>query len=130
LRERGDDIVLVAKALLHNYGVEHAKPSLTFTPDALRALGVHRWPGNVRELQTRVQRASSWWMASASPARDLELTEMGVWLTQVGTVGSRSWGGRPRLRGGPCLRFRQRDEASRAVQGDRPTRPLSEPLPE
>ena len=38
LREQEDDIVLVAKALLHNYGVEHAKPSLTFTPDALRAL--------------------------------------------------------------------------------------------
>jgi two-component system NtrC family response regulator len=38
LRERGDDIVLVAKTFLHNYGVEHARPSLTFAPDALRAL--------------------------------------------------------------------------------------------
>jgi hypothetical protein len=33
LRERGDDIVLVAKAFLHNYGVEHAKPGLIFAPD-------------------------------------------------------------------------------------------------
>ena len=41
-RERGDDIVLVAKAFLHNYAVEHAKPGLTFAPDALRALGVRR----------------------------------------------------------------------------------------
>src|SRR5215469_7796302 len=38
LRERGDDTLVVAKAFLHNYGVEHAKPSLTFTPEALRVL--------------------------------------------------------------------------------------------
>jgi two-component system NtrC family response regulator len=50
------DIVLVAKAFLH-------KPGLTFAPDALRALSLHRWPGNVRELQNRVQRA----VANASP---------------------------------------------------------------
>ena len=38
LRERGNDIVLVAKAFLQNYGVEHAKPGLTFAPDGLRAI--------------------------------------------------------------------------------------------
>ena len=53
LRERVDDIILVAKAFPHNYAVEHAKPSLTFAPDALRALGLHRWPGNVRGCRTR-----------------------------------------------------------------------------
>src|SRR5260370_40113756 len=57
LREREDDIVLVAKAFLRNYSVEHAKPGLTFAPDALRALSLHHWPGNVRELQNRVRRA-------------------------------------------------------------------------
>ena len=34
---------------------------------------------------------------------------LGMCLTQVGAVGSAWWGGRPRPRGGPCLRFRQRD---------------------
>ena len=34
-----------------------ANPSVTFAPDALRALTLHSWPGNVRELQNRVQRA-------------------------------------------------------------------------
>jgi two-component system NtrC family response regulator len=75
LRERGDDIVLVAKAFLHNYAVEHAKPGLTFTPDALRALSLHRWPGNVRELQNRVQRAVIMADGKRVTARDLELTD-------------------------------------------------------
>ena len=35
LRERGEDIILVAKDFLDKYGVEHAKPGLTFAPDAL-----------------------------------------------------------------------------------------------
>jgi two-component system NtrC family response regulator len=74
-RERGDDIVLVAKAFLHNYAVEHAKPGLTFAPDALRALGVHLWPGNVRELQNRVQRAVIMADGKRVTARDLELND-------------------------------------------------------
>ena len=74
LRERGDDIGLVAMALLHTFGVEHAKPSLTFAPDALRALSLHSWPGNVRELQNRVQRAVIMADGKRVTARDLELT--------------------------------------------------------
>ena len=67
--------VTVVKAFLHSYGVEHAKPSLTFAPDALRALSLHRWPGNVRELQNRVQRAVIMADGKRVTARDLELTD-------------------------------------------------------
>jgi two-component system NtrC family response regulator len=75
LRERGDDIIMVAKAFLHTYGVEHAKPGLTFAPDALRALSLHRWPGNVRELQNRVRRAVIMADGKRVTANDLELTD-------------------------------------------------------
>ncbi len=75
LRERGDDILLAAKAFLHSYGVEHAKPGLTFAPDALRALSVYRWPGNVRELQNRVRRAVIMADGKRVTARDLQLTD-------------------------------------------------------
>ena len=75
LRERGDDIVMIAKAFLLSYGIEHAKPGLTFAPDALRALSLHRWPGNVRELQNRVQRAVIMADGKRVAARDLELTD-------------------------------------------------------
>ncbi len=75
LRERGDDIVMMAKAFLNNYGIEHAKPGLTFAPNALRALSLHRWPGNVRELQNRLQRAVILADGKRVTARDLELTD-------------------------------------------------------
>jgi two-component system NtrC family response regulator len=65
----------LAKAFLHNHCVEHAKPGLTFAPDALRALSIHRWPGNVRELQNRVQRAVIMADGKRVSALDLELTD-------------------------------------------------------
>jgi two-component system NtrC family response regulator len=75
LRERGADIVLMAKTFLHGYSVEHAKPGLTFAPDALRALTLYRWPGNIRELQNRVRRAVIMADGKRVTARDLELTD-------------------------------------------------------
>jgi two-component system NtrC family response regulator len=75
LRERGDDIILVAKAFLRDFGIEHAKTSMTFAPDALRALSLHRWPGNVRELQNRVRRAVIMAEGKRVTAKDLELTD-------------------------------------------------------
>ncbi len=75
LRERGDDVKLAAKAFLRSCGAEYAKPSLTFTPDALRALSLYHWPGNVRELQNRVRRAVIMVDGKRVTARDLELTD-------------------------------------------------------
>ena len=75
LRERGDEIILMSKAFLRDYGIEHAKTGLTFAPDALRALSLHSWPGNVRELQNRVQRAVIMADGKRVTAMDLELTD-------------------------------------------------------
>ena len=75
LRERGDDINLIAREFLNRYGAEHAKRSLAFAPDALRALSLHIWSGNVRELQNRVQRAVIMAEGKRVTAADLELTE-------------------------------------------------------
>jgi two-component system, NtrC family, response regulator len=57
LRERADDIVLLAREFLHRYAAQNGKANLTFTPEGLRAINCHSWPGNVRELQNRVKRA-------------------------------------------------------------------------
>jgi len=75
LRERGDDIALVAKEFLHRYAVQHGKPRLTFAPDALRALTLHRWPGNIREVQNRVRRAVIMAEGKRVTAGDLELAD-------------------------------------------------------
>jgi two-component system NtrC family response regulator len=75
LRERGDDLELMAREFLRRSGVQHGKPGLAFAPDALRAVSLHRWPGNVRELQNRVQRAVIMADGKRVTASDLELTD-------------------------------------------------------
>lgn len=75
LRERAEDIFMLAKEFLHRYGVEHGKSRMTFAPDALRALRAHDWTGNVRELQNRVQRAVIMADGKRVTAGDLELNE-------------------------------------------------------
>ncbi len=75
LRERGDDIALVANEFLHRYVMQHGKAKLAFSPDAMRALALHDWPGNVRELQNRVQRAVIMADGRRITAADLELTD-------------------------------------------------------
>lgn len=57
LRERGDDILLIANHFLDRYSQEFGRSKGCFTQDALMALRSYKWPGNVRELQNEVQRA-------------------------------------------------------------------------
>ena len=75
LRERGEDVGLLAKEFLRRYGVQHLRAGLTFARDAVLALHQHSWPGNVRELQNRVQRAVIMAEGTRVTARDLELDE-------------------------------------------------------
>ncbi len=58
LRERGDDVLLLAAHMLERFRTELRKPALKLAPDALRALRAHSWPGNVRELQNTLERAA------------------------------------------------------------------------
>jgi two-component system NtrC family response regulator len=57
LRERGDDVALIAREFLQRYAVQNGRTSLSFAPDTVQAINRYPWPGNVRELQNRVQRA-------------------------------------------------------------------------
>jgi two-component system NtrC family response regulator len=57
LRERGEDVQLLANALLQRYVAQHAKKIRGFSRQAAMALAAHAWPGNVRELQNRINRA-------------------------------------------------------------------------
>jgi DNA-binding NtrC family response regulator len=51
LRERDDDVLLIARHFLHQYAKEDGKKFTAFAPDVGAALAAHSWPGNVRELQ-------------------------------------------------------------------------------
>ncbi|HKB91758.1 MAG TPA: PEP-CTERM-box response regulator transcription factor [Opitutaceae bacterium] len=78
LRDRGDDILLLARTFLQRFSKEHGKEGQIFSPDALRALRQHPWPGNVRELQNRVRRGVIMSGGKRITADDLELTQSGT----------------------------------------------------
>ncbi len=58
LRERGNDIALLANSFLEHYANEEGKIFSTMEPKLLQALQRHDWPGNVRELQNLMRRAA------------------------------------------------------------------------
>lgn len=58
LRERGEDIVMLAERLLTFFARQNHRMLLGFTKEALEALRRHSWPGNIRELRNVVERAA------------------------------------------------------------------------
>ena len=57
LRERGDDILMLANSFLH-YSLEDGSRNITgFSRQALGALRKYGWPGNIRELENKIRRA-------------------------------------------------------------------------
>lgn len=57
LRQRQNDVLLLADYFLKKYAMEFARDSIGFTSGARQKLLVYDWPGNVRELQNIVERA-------------------------------------------------------------------------
>jgi len=57
LRERGNDVVILARHFLENFCKQNRIPTKNITKEALEAMMAHTWPGNVRELKALVERA-------------------------------------------------------------------------
>jgi len=57
LRERKEDIPLLAEHFLHRFSLETNKPVKTITREAIDDMMLYEWPGNVRELENAVERA-------------------------------------------------------------------------
>jgi len=60
LRDRGEDIALLAKHFLAKRVEEEKRPRIEFSKDALETLARYPWPGNVRELENIVEQAFIW----------------------------------------------------------------------
>jgi DNA-binding NtrC family response regulator len=58
LRERGQDVVLLARLLLERIAAELGRGRVSLAPGAERALVGYSWPGNVRELRNVLERAT------------------------------------------------------------------------
>lgn len=73
LRERGDDVELLARHFAAQYGREMRKREAVLTDDALAAIRSYSWPGNVRELENAIERACILADSVRLEARDLGL---------------------------------------------------------
>src|SRR5205085_11376399 len=71
VRERGDDLRLIAQALLTRLAREHDLTAPALTAGLLARLRAHPWPGNVRELKNALERA-----LLLSPAGELSADEL------------------------------------------------------
>ncbi|WP_447986190.1 PEP-CTERM-box response regulator transcription factor [Nitrospira sp. Nam74] len=78
LRDRGEDIVLLANSILRQYGNELKKKIAGFTPQAIKAIEGHDWPGNVRELENRIKRAVVMTEGNRITPEDLEISSVGT----------------------------------------------------
>lgn len=94
LRERREDIPLLADHFLHKFNQEMGKAVAKISEQALHLLVRHAWPGNVRELENAIERAVA-----------LETTEavLPERLPEGIRGGLRSEGGGPELRSGFSL---------------------------
>ena len=71
LRERREDIALLATHFLEKHAQVLGRSLTAFDPDALRALTGYPWPGNVRELENAIERAVAVGQGQAIQLRDL-----------------------------------------------------------
>jgi Response regulator containing CheY-like receiver, AAA-type ATPase, and DNA-binding domains len=73
LRERGEDIELLATFFLKRFEKKYRKAQLRMSSDAIKKLSKYHWPGNVRELQHAVEKAVILSESSVIQAEDFTL---------------------------------------------------------
>ncbi|MEJ5366580.1 MAG: sigma 54-interacting transcriptional regulator [Desulfosoma sp.] len=132
LRERREDIPLLAAHFLSEAGAKLNRSTVSLTQGALEALLAHDWPGNVRELENRLTRAVAMTQGSRIHASDLDLQGDAGALAPMGAngeseareaMGWRSGHAGKGMGGDP---FREGDEGSvqRTVGGKREAPPV------
>jgi DNA-binding NtrC family response regulator len=73
LRERGDDVILLAEHFLQHHAQRYRKGTMSLGADAEGALRRHSWPGNVRELRNVMEQAVLMSAGGRIAARDLPI---------------------------------------------------------
>lgn len=73
LRDRDQDIILLARTFLNQYREEFNAKAKTFSEGAIAAMLAHKWPGNIREMQNKLKSAVIMAEGSVVQAEDLGL---------------------------------------------------------
>ena len=89
LRERGDDVLLLAELFLRQFAAKYGKDVHEISPRARALLLSYPWPGNVRELSHVIERAVLWSRGAMLDPDHLSLTEPAA-FEAPGTPGSDS----------------------------------------
>jgi two-component system NtrC family response regulator len=74
LRERGNDVLLLARAILDRNREKYAKPRLSLSPRAEKVMLQYGWPGNIRELENKLGRAAIMCAGQTIEPEDLQLS--------------------------------------------------------
>jgi len=77
LRDRGNDVVLLAQHFLHQFAADTGRRPKTLSQDAVAALRAYSWPGNVRELRNLAERLTILVPEDEITAPDLDLAPTG-----------------------------------------------------
>ena len=85
LRERREDIPLLADHFLNKFALENQKEVAGFSPEAMEFLLRYDWPGNVRELENAIERAII--LAKGSLIEVADLPHQGLSLTRSALLG-------------------------------------------
>ena len=93
LRERGGDILLLARSFAERCAREHGKRVTGFDPEFSAFLQTYAWPGNVRELENLVERAVI--LAEGDPLTGRDLAEVAPALPMVRAAAPLLGGARP-----------------------------------
>src|SRR5262245_46356170 len=101
LRERGDDVILLAERFLARACADYRLPARVLTTDARARLLAYRWPGNIRELANTMERAALLAETPYVTAAQLDLKDDPA--------------GAPRRSGGSSLDVTMRDQVEAAL---------------
>ena len=74
LRDRDNDMLLLAQTFLERHGLRHGKSDISFSVPCEAAIVEHNWPGNVRELENAVERA----IILSEPESEIEADLLGL----------------------------------------------------
>ncbi len=75
LRERGEDLMLIARYLLTRYGEEYKSKARGFSPQCVMLMKKYDWPGNIRQLENRIKKALIMTDRVQLAPEDLELSD-------------------------------------------------------
>jgi two-component system, NtrC family, response regulator AtoC len=85
LRERGDDVLLLADDFMRRFSTKYGKDVKRMTAAAREAMLAYAWPGNVRELSHVIERAVLWSQGGVLEAEQLSLSSADTASMRVST---------------------------------------------